>query len=835
MLDLPCRNIAGYLSRNYGRDVLHLYDELKKSHERGQSFLLDLKFLKSCRSNNVIPKFLWFRTANPYLLNTRAYRQCQQRLLVEEIRLKYKDWNRWKKIYSYHLNQMKEILPEDLLKRVLDYISDRSIAVLCVKDSTLTKKLDALKQSMIVIEKVNRHVVKNFSTRKLSDEEIQCLAHGLDYGLVPKDIDDLSVLSNAENYFQRVTDVYAEQKKFLSGEQYENDAAKLGVRVLNGNELSLAYKLRSITDSFRTRAYRFSQTQNRINDQQKHFRSVLKGLKEETSLVITRPDKGRGVVVLNKVDYLLKMENILNDQTKFICLSTDRTIPLEIELRKLLNSLLANGHISNDFYNLACPYGSLPGRLYGLPKIHKRGVPLRPVLSAISTFNYGLGKALQQMLSMIIDKKNMIRDSFAFVKELSSLPISMSQYKMVSFDVTSLYTNIPLNETIDIIINYLYNGNIKPPSMREEDMRKLLIYAAKESHFLFDGKLYQQIDGVSMGSPLAPILAEIFLQDFERKHSSSFENIGILYWKRYVDDTYVLLDSTIPIKDVCNTLSQFHPAVKFTYEEEHPIDHTLPFLDVLVQRQPNAGFRTKIYRKPTFTGLMTKWTSFVPKMYKYNAISTMVYRAIKICSSFVAIHKEFKTIKKLATKNGYPISMVNSIINRQLNLFYNPPVRQTTPTLETDTIVLKIPYFARASEVYSKQIISATRKHYPQKKIRIVYDVNDRIASRFNPKDKIPDPIQAGVVYQATCPQCNDHYIGKTFRHLKTRVHEHLHSQKKDLCLKKQRENRTNDRRSDKERKGPTTRSQTGKLPPPRLPIDSPDIDELIEAPFVSK
>ena len=84
---------------------------------------------------------------------------------------------------------------------------------------------------------------------------------------------------------------------------------------------------------------------------------------------------------------------------------------------------------------------------------------------------------------------------------------------------------------------------------------------------------------------------------------------------------------------------------------------------------------------------------------------------------------------------------------------------------------MKVPYFARASEIYSKQIISATKQHYPQKKIRIVYDVNDRIASRFNPKDKIPDQIQAGVVYQATCPQCNDHYIGKTFRHLKTRVH----------------------------------------------------------------
>ena len=90
MSSLPYRNIAGYLSRHYGRDVLYVYDELKKSHERRQSLLLDLKFLKSCRAKKVIPKFLWFKTGNEYLSNSAAYRQCQERLLIEEIRWKYK-------------------------------------------------------------------------------------------------------------------------------------------------------------------------------------------------------------------------------------------------------------------------------------------------------------------------------------------------------------------------------------------------------------------------------------------------------------------------------------------------------------------------------------------------------------------------------------------------------------------------------------------------------------------------------------------------------------------------------------------------------------------------
>ncbi|CAF4102211.1 unnamed protein product [Rotaria sordida] len=159
-----------------------------------------------------------------------------------------------------------------------------------------------------------------------------------------------------------------------------------------------------------------------------------------------------------------------------------------------------------------------------------------------------------------------------------------------------------------------------------------------------------------MGSPLAPLLAEIFLQDFEKKHLSSFKEKGIVYWKRYVDDTFVLLDPKVSAKDIAAQLSQCHPSMKFTCEEEyttinkdlskegssqkkfsHKNQYTaekkvsteekkstpriaLSFLDVLVERQPDIGFESRKYRKETFTGLLTKWDSFVPKQYKYNAI-----------------------------------------------------------------------------------------------------------------------------------------------------------------------------------------------------------------------
>ncbi|CAF4860100.1 unnamed protein product [Rotaria socialis] len=541
---------------------------------------------------------------------------------------------------------------------------------------------------------------------------------------------------------------------------------------------------------------------------------------------------------MNRQDYVNKMLTILNDPTKFSCLSEDPTIKREKLLNDLLKQLHNEHSITDQFHSIAGATGSYPGRLYGLPKIHKESVPLRPVLSSIGTFNYGLAKALSQILSTIIEKKNMIRDSFDFLKEVRTLSKDFSKHRMVSFDVSSLYTNVPINETIEIILNSLYVIQPIPPIMKRDDMKELLIFATKNSHFLFDGKVYDQIDGVSMGSPLAPLLAEIFLQEFERKNSSLLQELGIVYWKRYVDDTFVLLSSQFTTKHVCAELSKCHPSIQFTSEEEDPTTLTLPFLDVLVRRKPGADFQTCMYRKPTFSGLMTKWSSFVPKRYKYSAISTIIYRAIQICSSKNSLHKEFDFIRGLCAKNGYPARFVNSIIKRQLNL-QKPTAPPTPLETTTDTVVLRVPYFGAESQIYGKRVTAAAAKLYPFKKIRVVYDVTDRIGRGSQLKDSIADEFKSGVVYGATCSTCNQAYIGQTYRHLKTRIHEHILDLKKFLpqtaTVKPSTKSKQRKKKNQQETKttikytGPITRSKTGKLPPVVVKLNYADLDHLLD------
>ena len=86
---------------------------------------------------------------------------------------------------------------------------------------------------------------------------------------------------------------------------------------------------------------------------------------------------------------------------------------------------------------------------------------------------------------------------------------------MVSFDVESLFTNIPLEECIDLAVNYISEGN---PDLKlsKPELRSLLTVATAQTHFLFNGSFYDQIDGVAMGSPLAPVLAILFMGHHEK-------------------------------------------------------------------------------------------------------------------------------------------------------------------------------------------------------------------------------------------------------------------------------------------------------------------------------
>ena len=138
-------------------------------------------------------------------------------------------------------------------------------------------------------------------------------------------------------------------------------------------------------------------------------------------------------------------------------------------------------------------------------------------------------------------------------------------------------------------------------------MRELLYLYTKNAHFTINNKKYLQVDGVAMGSPPGPVLANIFMVELERNIIPTLSN-DILLWKRYVDDTICFIKLTA-INKVLETLNSYHTNIKFAIEIES--ENKISFLDVLLIRS-NKLISTKVYRKNTNTDIYIIWKSFAP-------------------------------------------------------------------------------------------------------------------------------------------------------------------------------------------------------------------------------
>ena len=165
------------------------------------------------------------------------------------------------------------------------------------------------------------------------------------------------------------------------------------------------------------------------------------------------------------------------------------------------------------------PSGSDPARIYGTPKIHEFSSSdtfpkLRPIVLSIGTFNYDLVCFLFDLLSPVVPDDYSCKDTFSFISQIKNA--NLSAKFLVSYDVTSLFNKIPLQETIDIATNLIFNHNSNLNIIKKE-LKKLFRFATSQTHFPFNGKICNQINGVVMGSPLASVFAKIFMGFYESK------------------------------------------------------------------------------------------------------------------------------------------------------------------------------------------------------------------------------------------------------------------------------------------------------------------------------
>ena len=173
-----------------------------------------------------------------------------------------------------------------------------------------------------------------------------------------------------------------------------------------------------------------------------------------------------------------------------------------------------------------------------------------------------------------------IRDSFDAVHEINNIPPNLFNdgYKFVSFDVKSLFTNIPLHKTVNIILKRIYDDKLISTKLTKRTLKKLILDSCTKTIFSLNGHLYKQIDGVSMGSPFGPTLANIIMTEFEQEIVKPLINSGLIrFYKRYVDDTLILMKPS-DVQLILTKFNSFHPNLQFTVDEFS--DKDIHFLDI---------------------------------------------------------------------------------------------------------------------------------------------------------------------------------------------------------------------------------------------------------------
>ena len=179
-------------------------------------------------------------------------------------------------------------------------------------------------------------------------------------------------------------------------------------------------------------------------------------------------------------------------------------------------------------------------------------------------------------------------------------------------------------------------------NISKNQFEKLLRAALSNNYFLFDGIIYQQIDKVAMGSPLGRSLTNAFLAHEQIWLNDCPDEFKPVYYKRYVDDIFVLFRSPHHLEKFNEYLNTKHANIKFTSEKE--VNGSLPFLDVLISRN-KEGFTTTVYHKPTFSGVYSNFNSFIADEYKHGLIFTLLFRIFSIVSDFSKFHKEVNYLK----------------------------------------------------------------------------------------------------------------------------------------------------------------------------------------------
>jgi hypothetical protein len=685
-----------------------------------------IQFNKQCLQNNVTPKYAKITIKH----NTKAARitetKSRTQYIKENIKQLYiKKDNINNVIYKLHLTLLHilgSIITDEIVTHTNNWAKQKTLKL----KQTHKKKLNNLiKEKTNITLPQSTHIFYprtiNLTNTQFEHQEMTLINKGLNHNMqyTTGKNTNLKLVLNTETAIQQ-TDI--------------ND------------QDSLRHDTKNI---IKTKGHKYhhrnTETQTSIDIKQKIT---------DNKISLVKADKGNTTVIINtdtlnnKITDYIKNNNITQ-------LKADPTDKYQNNTRQTINSMK---HILNDNQKrtLKQIHPKAP-TLQALPKIHKKDIPIRPVINNKLAPAHKLAKFIEQTIRQHINihTETYIKNTTDLVNKIKDTIIPHNS-TLASFDITNLYTNIPVPQTLSILKNQLQHNNLQEEYIME--IMKALNIITSQNYFNTQEQFFHQPEGLPMGSPISSILAEIFLQHIERTHILNNNKYAhkIIYWYRYVDDIIVLYNGNK--RQCCQLLThinKIHPKLNFTAEYEQ--DNRLHFLDVTITKKDNRH-NFNIYRKPTTTDTLIHNSSNHPTQHKHAAFRSMLHRLKCIPLSAEDSNTELNTIKYMAHTNGYKPELVDTLWRRIQN--------KTTNRIQENNKYITLTYINKNSEKIANKFRKTGYK--------VAFRTQNKIKHSLKVKTGINNRFDAPGVYKLTCSDCSKFYIGQTGRNFSQRFKEHV-------------------------------------------------------------
>lgn len=345
----------------------------------------------------------------------------------------------------------------------------------------------------------------------------------------------------------------------------------------------------------------------------------------------------------------------LNNPSVYLPLENDITDSILKNINKYLLDAHNKGYIDKETYqHLLPPNNVRTPVIYFLKKLHKNPISVRPIVSNISSPTSNISAFIDTLLKPIVASiPQILTNSQQLIRELSDLP-PLSHPILVSFDVVSLYTNIPTTESITTILHYIkeHNNPTYPPATILE---QLLQFILNQNCFQFCNHHFLQQQGIAMGTKMAPNYANLFMAHFEENNILNQELKPLLY-RRYIDDIFIVWShGPEELQTLFRHANRAHHTIKFTIESS---TETIHFLDLTLSLTNNR-IETTTYFKPTNNFSYIPGNSFTPPSIFKGVFTGETIRMLRNNSTETNYHEQSEQLRQHFTNRHYPQHLLN--------------------------------------------------------------------------------------------------------------------------------------------------------------------------------